>query len=108
MAVTTTWAINDMTRNVSDGGVTEVRWSCIATNDSGNEQASTGGKLACTPDPDADEFIQYNDLTESVVLGWVKADLPDGETAAELETRLTDKVNNQITRNAAIALGVPW
>jgi len=108
MAVTTTWTVNDMRRNVSDGGVFEVRWSCTAINDAGTETASAGGKYTCTPDPSAPGFISYDSLTENDVLGWVKADLPNGETAAELETRLTDKVNNQITRNAAIALGVPW
>lgn len=108
MAVTTTWTVNDMRRNVSDGGVFLVYWSCTAVNDSGTETASAGGKYTCTPDASASDFVAYDNLTEDTVLGWVKADLPDGETAAELETRLTGKVNAQITRNADTAEGVPW
>ena len=108
MPVATTWTVNDMRRNVSDGGVYEVRWSCTAINDSGPETASAGGKYTCTPDPSASDFVPYDSLTEETVLGWVKADLPNGETASEMETRLVGKVDAQITRNADTADGVPW
>ncbi len=46
MAVTTTWTVNDMQRNDSDGGVTLVYWSLVANNDSGDESASDGENYA--------------------------------------------------------------
>lgn len=113
MAVTTTWSINDMQRNDSDGGVTTVYWSLVAQNDSGNESATEGGKLRLTPDADADGFVAYDSLTEATVLGWVYDSLIEGdETATEAKTRIeterTGKVNAQITRNSSTSTGKPW
>ena len=80
MPVATTWAVNNMRHNDSDGGVFLVYWSCTAHNDSGSETASAGSKYTCTPDPSSPNYIQYTDLTEDDVLGWVWADGLDGET----------------------------
>ena len=113
MAVTTTWSINDMVRNDSDGGVTTVYWSLVAQNDSGSESATEGGKLRLTPDADADDFVAYDSLTEATVLGWVYDSLIEGdETADEAKARIenerTAKVNAQITRNSSTSTGMPW
>lgn len=113
MAVITTWSINDMVRNDSDGGVTTVYWSLVAQNDSGNESATEGGKLRLTYDADADDFVAYDSLTEATVLGWVYDSLIEGdETADEAKARIeadrTAKVNAQITRNSSTSTGMPW
>ena len=113
MAVTTTWSINDMQRNDSDGGVTIVYWSLVAQNDSGNESATEGGKLRLTYDASDSGFIAYASLTEADVLGWVYDSLVEGdETATEAKARIeadrTAKVNAQITKNADTSTGKPW
>ena len=111
MAITTTWSVNDMTHKDSDGGVFLVRWS-LNSND-GTYTAHAGGKLDCTADPSASDYIAYADLTEADVLGWVYSSLiVDDETAAEakarMEAKLTAKVQDQIDRAAANSNGVPW
>ena len=113
MAVTTTWTVNDMQRNDSDGGVTLVYWSLVAKNDSGDESASDGGKLRLTYDASASSFVPYADLTSSTVLGWVYDSLKEGdETADEAKARIeadrTAKVQGQIDRAASQSDGVPW
>ena len=113
MAVTTTWSINDMQHNDSDGGVTIVYWSLIANNDSGNESATEGAKLRLTYDASDSGFTSYASLTEADVLGWVYDSLIEGdETATEAKARIeadrTAKVNAQITRNADTSTGKPW
>ena len=113
MAVATTWTVNDMQRNDSDGGVTLVYWSLVANNDSGDESASDGGKLRLTYDASASSFVPYADLTSSTVLGWVYNSLKEGdetadEAKARVESERTAKVNAQITRNADTSNGVPW
>ena len=114
MAITTTWSVSDMTHKDSDGGVFLVRWSLIAQSDgTPSYSAQEGGKLQCTPDPSASDYIAYADLTEADVLGWVYSSLiVDDETAAEAKARIeaerTAKVQGQIDRAAANSSGVPW
>ena len=100
-----------MTHKDSDGGVFLVYWSLTATD--GTYSAQEGGKLRCTADPSASDYIAYADLTEADVLGWVYSSLIEGdETAAEAKARIeaerTAKVQGQIDRAAANSSGVPW
>ena len=111
MAITTTWSVNDMTHKDSDGGVSLAYWSLTATD--GTYSAQEGGKLRCTADPSASDYIAYADLTEADVLGWVYDSLiVDDETAAEAKARIeaerTAKVQGQIDRAAANSTGLPW
>jgi len=114
MAITTTWSVNDMTHKDSDGGVSIVNWSLIAQSDgTPSYSAQEGGKLRCTADPSASDYIAYASLKESDVLGWVYDSLKEGdETAAEAKKRIEDertaKVQGQIDRAAADSTGVPW
>jgi len=114
MAITTTWSVSDMTHKDSDGGVFLVYWSLTAQSDgTPSYSAQEGGKLRCTADPSASDYIAYADLTEANVLGWVYSSLIVGdETAAEAKARIeaerTAKVQGQIDRAAANSNGVPW
>ena len=114
MAITTTWSVSDMTHKDSDGGVFLVYWSLTANSDgTPSYSAQEGGKLRCTADPSASDYIAYADLTEADVLGWVYDSLIVGdETAAEAKARIevdrTAKVQKQIDAAATTATGVPW
>ena len=114
MAINTTWSVSDMTHKDSDGGVSIVYWSLIAQSDgTPSYSAQEGGKLRCTADPSASDYIAYASLTEANVLGWVYSSLiVDDETAAEAKARIeaerTAKVQGQIDRAAADSTGVPW
>jgi len=114
MAITTTWSVSNMTHKDSDGGVFLVYWSLTAQSDgTPSYSAQEGGKLRCTADPSASDYIAYADLKESDVLGWVYSSLiVDDETAAEAKARIeaerTAKVQGQIDRAAANSSGVPW
>ena len=116
MAITKTWNVSDMKHKDSDGGVFLVNWSLISND--GTYTAYAGGKLRCTADPSASDYIAYADLTEADVLGWVYSSLiqqkedESYETAAEAKARIeaerTAKVQGQIDRAAANSSGVPW
>ena len=114
MAITTTWSVNDMTHKDSDGGVFLVYWSLIAQSDgTPSYSAQEGGKLQCTANPSASDYIAYASLKESDVLGWVYDSFKEGdETAAEAKKRIEDertaKVQGQIDRATANSDGVPW
>ena len=111
MAITKTWSVSNMVRNESDGGVTTVYWSMVASD--GTYSATEGGKLRLEPDSSASDFVAYADLTEATVLGWVQDSLKEGdETKAQAKARIeadrAAKVQGQIDRAAATADGVPW
>lgn len=114
MAIHTTWSVNNMTRVDADGGVVIAYWSLVAASDgSGGESATEGGKQRFTYDASSSNFIAYDDLTEADVLGWIWEDNKEGEeTAAEYKARIeaerTAKVQAQIDRKAAQSTGVPW
>ena len=114
MAITVTWSVTDMKRDVASGGVKLVHWQCIATDGTHTECTATdGGKLRLEPDASADGFVAYDDLTEATVLGWVYDSLIEGEeTADEAKARVaanrTGKVEAQVARKAAGANGIPW
>ena len=114
MAITTTWSVSDMTHKDSDGGVSIVYWSLIAQSDGTPSYSATeGGKIRCTADPSASDYIAYADLTEADVLGWVYGSLiVDDETADEAKARTeafwTAKVQGQIDGASANSAGVPW
>ena len=111
MPVATTWAVENMQHNDSDGGVVSVYWTCTAKNDGGPEMANDGGKLHLAYDASAPDYIPYDNLTEDTVLGWVYSSLCVGdetpeEAKARVEARLVTKVNSVIT--PTISDGLPW
>ena len=114
MAITTTWSVNNMTHVDADGGVILAYWSLVAASDAGGDETATeGGKNRFEYDASSSDFIKYDDLKESDVLGWIyEANKEDDETADEYKTRIeaerTAKVQAQIDRKATQATGVPW
>ena len=108
-----------MTHVDADGGVILVYWQLLAANDAGDETATDGGKNRFEYDASSSDFIKYDDLKESDVLGWVydankgeDSGGPADETADEYKTRIeterTAKVQAQIDRKAAQSDGLPW
>ena len=103
-----TWTIANLERNVSDGGVTVAHWrvteeETVGTGDDAvTYTASAYGTCGFTPDPSADGFIAYDDLTEATVLGWVHADVDQTAT----EAALTADIEAQKT--PVTADGMPW
>lgn len=114
MATTTTWSVTNMTHKDSDGGVFVVYWSMVAASDgTPSYSAFDGGKLRCTYDASASDYIPYASLTEADVLGWVYDSLiVDAETAVEAKKRIEDKgtakVQGKINAASTTSSGMPW
>ena len=108
MAVTKTWEINTVERDLSDGYVTKViyRVKGIDSSDSTEKARATGEvTLATKPESLPSDFVTYDSLTSSTVLGWVTDTLGSTEVA-KIETDLEANVNAVITPTTA--KGVPW
>lgn len=91
------WTINDLERTTADGFVILAKFGCTAS-DGVNTTGMTSA--ACwTQDPDK-PIIPYDDLTEEIVLGWVKEAAPD--TEANLQVTL------DLMAAPVQAAGMPW
>ena len=99
-----TWTIANLERNVSDGGVTVAHWRVTESETVGENTytASSYGTCGFTPDASAEDFVAYDDLTESTVLGWVHADVDKDAT----EAALTANIAEQKTPTSADVM--PW
>jgi len=95
-----TWAIANLERETADGFVF-VAHDTVKAND-GTYSAGAYGSLGFER---PDNLIPFADLTEEIVIGWVK-DQFGAEKVAEIEAALQSQIDEQ--RNPTKAAGVPW
>lgn len=100
MAITYTWTIRNLERNLSDGGVTKAHWRCEGVD--GDYSQSLYGICDLTYDASASDFIAYDDLTETNVIGWVRSIVDE----TDIQTSIASKIEEDKT--PTMADGVPW
>ena len=100
MAITYNWTIANLEHNVADGGVIVAHWRVTAQD--GDYSSSAYGTVGFTPDPTAEGFIPYADLTEADVLTWVWGSVGKDETEANLAAQIDAQ------KNPTEASGLPW
>ena len=100
MAITYTWTIPTVERNLADGGVTIAHWRCDAVD--GDYSASSYGTVGFTPDAASDGFIAYDNLTEADVIGWVQNSVSQADTEAALSAKI------EADKTPTTSAGVPW
>ena len=87
MAITKKWEVNTLTRELADGYVKEVIYRVKGLDGSEEKARATGSVDLEKPET----LIPYKDLTESTVLGWVKAKLGT-DTVTAIEKSLEDEI----------------
>lgn len=101
-APTFNWSIQQLER-YSNGGVVYVAyWQLSATDETGS--ASATGSIGFT-EPTQKDFIPFEDLTEEIVVSWVKDRLGQDQITA-LENGLVVAIAEKA--NPPLALGLPW
>jgi hypothetical protein len=105
--MTTTWKILDTKYQIEDGLIIKVVYRCVAQLD--NFLDIKMGELELTGDPTSSDFVPFDNLTETTILGWVKTSLGEQQVTA-IETELQ---NNVTARKAAqdaqtTKQGLPW
>ena len=95
-----TWAIANLERETADGFVFTCHYT-VNAND-GTYSAGAYGSLGFER---PENLIPFNELTEEIVIGWVK-DQFGAEKVAEIEAALQSQIDEQ--RNPTKAAGVPW
>jgi hypothetical protein len=95
----TTWKIVSLERKTADGFVTTAHWTCSDVD--GDYSGSTYGALGLQ----GELTIPYEDLTEEVVIGWVKASMGE-ETVAAHEAAVAAQIAD--AKEPKVATGMPW
>jgi len=100
---TKTWQINTMQRELADGYVKKVIYR-VDGKDGEHSFRATGEVIL----PKPDTLVPYADLTESTVLGWIKAKLDADQTGtvAAIEAAVENGVN--LKKGPTTEMGKPW
>ena len=95
---TITWTIEQLDRQLSDGLVTTAHWRCTAVD--GDYSTTSYGSVGLER---GDTFVEYNNLTQEQVIGWVKDKLGN---SFEIESSLQSQID--ALKNPVKATGLPW
>ena len=101
MAIQYTWTIGQLEyNNDSDQGVVVAHWRCTGVD--GDYSASAYSTQSFTPDPSADGYVAYADLTEAMVIGWVQSAVDQAATEASIAAKIESQ------KTPATLSGMPW
>jgi L-aminopeptidase/D-esterase-like protein len=92
-----TWIINQLDRNTSDGLVTTIHWTASAVDGDYSVSINNTQQLERS-----DSFVDYANLTEETVLGWLWTKVDKEVVEAALAAQIDAK------KNPVKASGLPW
>ena len=106
---TFTWKVANLERNLADGRVGTVHYTVNALSDTVDPNSESGGFYSAgaygSVGLDGEVTTPFEQLTEEVVIGWVKEQF-GAEKVAEIEAALQNQIDLKIT--PVSAAGVPW
>jgi len=102
MTTINTWAVAQLERETTDGYVFTAHYTVDAAD--GTYSAGAYGSIGL--ERPEDELIPFADLTEEIVVGWVKEKLGGEEKVAEIEAALQKQLDEQHAPTKAA--GLPW
>jgi hypothetical protein len=103
MAITKTWEVNTLQRELSDGYVNKVIYRVKGT-DGTYETRATGEVDLEKPET----LVPYKDLTQETVIGWVKAKLEAQETGTVAKIEAAIDANINLQKTPTHGTGTPW
>ena len=106
---TFTWKVANLERNVADGKVYAVHYTVNALSDQLDPNSESGGFYSAgaygSLGFDGEVTVPFTDLTEEVVVRWVKEQFGE-EKVAEIEAALQAQIDEKVAPTKAA--GVPW
>jgi hypothetical protein len=100
------WKINNMQHKTTDGFVIEVLSAYEKQDGPGYASKLFSNKFEEIAGP---EFIPYEDLTEDIVIGWVKDSLgPEEVLAVETSVDALAATKKEYIENPPVESGKPW
>lgn len=101
MSIVNTWNVAQLERETNDGYV----YTCHYTVNAADDTYSAGAYGSLGFERPEGELIPFSELTEAVVIGWVKEKF-GAEKVAEIEAALQTQIEEQ--RQPTKAAGLPW
>lgn len=100
------WYINDLTRNTADGLITTASYHCKSREDDMFAEI-TSGEVNLPPKETSDaDFVQYENLTQDTVLGWITGSLDTNAIQTANSASVAVKIAEYNARTEA--KGLPW
>jgi hypothetical protein len=102
MAITYNWKITDLERRTSDGYIFNVYYEVVASE--GQSTSIIDGCVCLDQNDVTETFIPFEQLTEDIVLNWIRTYMGDEWVSIEqsLEYQL------QVQRTPESLFGLPW
>lgn len=115
MALTYEWKLTGLKKQNTDvlpDVIVGTSWTVTATDESGNTGTFTGATPFKVEDLNNDGFIDYKDLTEELVLGWVKNVVSGsgvGNYWGHINERIMEQVNSKKYKRMEVqSSDLPW
>ena len=105
MAITKTWQVSTMERDLSDGHVNKVIYRVKGMDGETEKDRATGEVNFTKPSSLPSDFVAYDKLDEATVIGWVKTALGTDQVT-EIEKAIEDKI--AIINTPVTATGKPF
>ena len=107
---TFTWKVANLERNLPENKVYTVHYTVNALSDQVDPNSESGGFYSAgaygSIGLDGEVSVEFADLTEALVVEWVKTALGGEEKVAEIEAALQAQIDERIAPTKAA--GVPW
>ena len=109
MAITYTWKVTSLktkTENGNEGAVVQTYWTKTGVDEDGHEGMFSGATPFTSLNmPAGSTFIPFANLTEEMILGWIKAVVVGG-----YEEHVNGQIQKQITEkhNPVVEADMPW
>lgn len=116
MALTYEWKITQIkktTNNSVDNAIIGTRWEVKGIDAFSNEGIFNGATPFTLDQINPDNFIPYNELTEAVVLNWIKEYVSGSNKATNYWEHISGKINDQLEEKTSVINNVevanlPW
>ena len=107
---TFTWKVANLERNLPENKVYTVHYTVNALSDTVDPNSESGGFFSAgaygSVGLDGEVSVEFGELTEDLVVEWVKAALGGEEKVAEIEAALQAQIDEKVAPSKAA--GVPW
>lgn len=115
MAYTYTWKLKSFKKQNTDSledVIVGTQWKVTATDENGIEGSFDGATPYKAVDVNGDGFIDYQDLTEEIVLTWIKSTV-SGSASTNYWGHISEQIEKQMDMKRNVVLEVndsdfPW
>jgi hypothetical protein len=108
MTIAYTWKVTGLKtqdRGENNSAVVQTTWNKIGTDSLGNEGVFSGATPFTVADVPQENFVPFDQLTEEIVLGWIKK-IVVGTYEEHVDEQIRQEINKKI--NIVQEPTLPW